>query len=145
MKPKPLRTSRGLAQLCARVAWEKKAEDILVLQLGALENAPADYFVLCTCGSEAQLRAVAEAIELTTRQRGLPAPRVEGWEAMQWLLMDYLDVVVHLFRPEARAYYRLERLWGDVPQLRLSEQTLRLCTVTVGVPEEPSDAAGKLP
>jgi hypothetical protein len=63
---------------------------------------------------------------------------------MQWLLMDYLDVVVHLFRPEARAYYRLERLWGDVPQLRLSEQTLRLCTVTVGVPEEPSDAAGKL-
>jgi len=57
MKPKPLRTSRGLAQLCARVAWEKKAEDILVLHLGALENAPADYFVLCTCSSEAQLRS----------------------------------------------------------------------------------------
>ncbi len=116
-----------------------------MLRLGVLQNAPADYFVLATCSTETHLRAVAEAIEQATSQRGVAAPRREGWEAMQWVLLDYLEVVVHLFRPETRAYYRLERLWGDVPQLRLSERTLRLHTVGLSVPESPTDASGELP
>lgn len=145
MRKTPLRTARGVAQLCARIAWEKKADDILVLHLGVLENVPAEYFVLATCSTETHLRAVAEAIEEATRQRGIAAPRREGWEALQWVLLDYIDVVVHLFRPETRAYYRLERLWGDVPQLRLSERTHRLYTVSLPVPQASDDAPGTLP
>lgn len=145
MRGAPLRTARGLAQLCARVAWEKKAEDILVLQIAILDNAPAEYFVLATCQTDTHLRAVAEAIEEATRQRGIPAPRREGWEALQWVLLDYIDVVVHLFRPETRTYYRLERLWGDTPMLRLSEQSRRLYTVSPAASEHPIDAPGRLP
>ncbi|MCS7176270.1 MAG: ribosome silencing factor [Candidatus Kapabacteria bacterium] len=131
MKRAPLRTSRGIAQLCARVAWEKKADDILVLRLEVLKNAPADYFVLATCETEPHIQAVAMAIEEAMHTRGIPKPRREGWEALQWVLLDYGSVVVHLFRPQTRAYYRLERLWGDVPQLRFSEQSRRLYTVSV--------------
>jgi ribosome-associated protein len=145
MKAPPLRTARGIAQLCARIAWEKKAEDILVLRLGVLENAPAEYFVIATCTSETHIRAVAESIEEATRQRGIGSPRREGWEALQWVLLDYIDVVVHLFRPETRAYYRLERLWGDVPHLRFSERTRRLYTVSTPVVTQPDDAPGTLP
>jgi ribosome-associated protein len=145
MKQPSLRTARGVAQLCARIAWEKKAEDILVLRIGVLDNAPAEYFVLATCSTDTHIRAVAEAIEEATSRRGIPTPRREGLEALQWVLLDYIDVVVHLFRPETRAYYRLERLWGDVPQLRLSERTRRLYTVVgPSIPAQP-DASGGIP
>jgi len=130
--------------LCARIAWEKKADDIVVLHIGVIPNAPAEYFVIASCQTDTHLRAVAEAIEEATRQRGIRNPRREGWEAMQWVLLDYIDVVVHLFRPETRAYYRLERLWGDTPLLRLSEQSKRLYTVSASVPEQTSNAAGSL-
>jgi ribosome-associated protein len=75
-----------------------------------------DYFVICTGRTERQTRAIHDAIYegLKSRHRRLPE-RVEGLPGARWILMDYLDVVVHVFIPEARDYYRLEQLWGEAP------------------------------
>lgn len=108
-----LRYSRDLARLCARSAEEKKCTDIIAIDISAIDGAPADWFVLATCASEQQIRAVAEYIEQQTASASVPAPRTEGWEALQWVILDYFDVVVHLMRVEARSFYKLESLWGD--------------------------------
>ncbi|MCS6966251.1 MAG: ribosome silencing factor, partial [Candidatus Kapabacteria bacterium] len=94
--------------------------------------------------TDAHMRAVAESIEEATRRRGIAPPRREGWDASQWILLDYFGVVVHLFQPNARAYYRLERLWGDVPWLRLSERTRRLYSMKTSVAERSDNVARTL-
>ncbi|GIV54557.1 MAG: hypothetical protein KatS3mg039_1075 [Candidatus Kapaibacterium sp.] len=108
-----IRTARDLARLCAYCAHEKKGENILAIDIGAIDGSPAEWFVLVTCSSEQQIRAIAEHIEHCTSAAGLRPPRSEGWEACQWVIVDYFDVVVHLMRPEQRAFYKLETLWGD--------------------------------
>lgn len=115
-QPQPSRriqTSRDLARLCARCADEKKGEQILAIDIAAIDGSPAEWFVLVTCSSDQQIRAIAEHIERCTAAAGVPAPRSEGWEALQWVILDFFDVVVHLMRPESRAFYKLEALWGD--------------------------------
>lgn len=112
--PKPIvRTARDLARLCARSAEEKKCTDIVAIDISAIDGAPADWFVIATCTSEQQIRAAAEYIEQQTTIASVPVPRTEGWEARQWVILDYFDVVVHLMQVEARSYYKLESLWGD--------------------------------
>jgi len=114
LSPKPvIRSSRDLARFCARSAAEKKCTDIIAIEISAIDGAPADWFVIATCASEQQIRAVAEYIEQQTASASVPAPRTEGWEALQWVILDYFDVVVHLMRVEARSFYKLESLWGD--------------------------------
>lgn len=108
-----IRSARDLARLCARSAEDKKCTDILVLDISNIDGAPADWFVIATCTSEQHIRAVAEYLVQQTMAAGVHAPRTEGWEALQWVLLDYFDVVVHLMRREARAFYKLETLWGD--------------------------------
>lgn len=104
-------SSRAKALLIAEVAEAKRAEDIVILDLRD-QTLVTDYFVICTGTSRVQIRAIAEAVaEELERQRFRGAR--EGDEAAQWVLMDYGDVVVHVFGPEARAFYRLERLWSD--------------------------------
>lgn len=107
------RTQKGRAVLAARVAQDKLAHDILILDLSSLDTAPADFFVLATCDSEAQLRAVAEAIDTTCKQLGMGDPRVNGKTSSSWVVLDYFDIVVHIMSNEARDFYKLERLWGD--------------------------------
>jgi ribosome-associated protein len=105
-----------MAELSARdkvregltAALDRKASAVLVFNLTELTTM-ADYFVLTTAGSERQARAIAEAI---TEALG-PALSVEGMAAASWILMDYGDVVFHVFQEEARKFYALERLWGD--------------------------------
>ncbi|GIV52190.1 MAG: ribosomal silencing factor RsfS [Candidatus Kapaibacterium sp.] len=106
--------------MCAGAAEEKKGTDIVAIDISAIEGAAADWFVLITCSSEQQIRAVAEHIERQTKQAGVLPPRSEGWEALQWVILDYFDVVVHVMRPEVRAFYKLEKLWGDGQFYRLS-------------------------
>lgn len=116
------RTSKGLATYCARIANEKIASDIIILELEKIESAPADYFVICTCDADVHLNAVANAITQKCRELGLKTPRSEGGNVSDWVLLDFFDVVVHLMLRKTREYYKLERLWGDASFYELSEE-----------------------
>ncbi len=101
------------ALLAAEAAEAKRAEDVVILDLRE-QTLVTDYFVLCTAASRVQIRAVADAVAEALKNNQVRGVR-EGAEAGQWILLDYGGVVVHVFGPEARAFYRLERLWADAP------------------------------
>ena len=104
-----------LVREIVELAEDKKAGEIVELDLrGAVGYT--DWFVICTGNSERQVKAIHDGIHLGMKERhGLLPRRVEGVAESRWILMDYLDVVVHVFTPETRDYYRLEQLWGEVP------------------------------
>jgi ribosome-associated protein len=107
------------AQLADRIAGyaaDKLAVDVLVLDLHGVIGY-TDYFVICSGNSDRQAKAIHDGIHLGMKQdHGLLPRRVEGVSEARWILMDYLDVIVHIFTPEARDYYRLEQLWGEAPR-----------------------------
>jgi ribosome-associated protein len=104
-----------LAGAVADYAADRKALDIVQLDLRAMIGY-TDYFVICTGRTERQAKAIHDAIyEGMKSAHGRLPERVEGLPGARWILMDYLDVVVHVFIPEAREYYRLEQLWGEAP------------------------------
>lgn len=93
---------------------EKKAEDILILDLGKIENAITQYFVICTGNSQTHVNTIAQYIEYNVRAKLKDRPwKKEGFENAEWVLLDYVNVVVHVFQPQAREFYRLEQLWAD--------------------------------
>ncbi len=104
------------ARLGARAALAKKAESLLVLNLGGISGI-ADYFVICCGNSTTQIRTIADAVEASLKAEGFHVSHREGLPESGWLLLDYGDVVVHVFLPETREFYSLERLWGDAPEL----------------------------
>ena len=111
---------RQLALRMAELAVDKKAEDVVLMDLREVTNF-TDYFVLCTARSDPQLRAIADAIQeglLPQKQRAWHA---EGYDGRSWILLDYVHVVAHVFLPETRRYYALERLWGDAPVERVED------------------------
>lgn len=117
--------------LCARLAQEKLAHDILVLDLGDIEAAPAEYFVIASVDSDAQLRAAADSIEDAMRSLGLGSPRSEGRGTSTWVILDYFDIVVHLMLSTTRDFYKLERLWGDAKAYTLTEKgTAKATTIS---------------
>ncbi|GIV96143.1 MAG: ribosomal silencing factor RsfS [Herpetosiphonaceae bacterium] len=99
-----------LAKRTVALAEEKQAQDIVMLDLRGLTSV-ADYFVICTGESERQIRAILRDIEEGLTKEGVPNPRIEGVPETGWVILDYGDVMVHVFAPEQREYYRLERLW----------------------------------
>jgi ribosome-associated protein len=104
-----------LARLAAEYADDKKAQDIVELDLRGVVGY-TDYFVICTGASERQVKAIHDGIHLGLKDaHGLLPRRVEGLGESSWVLMDYLDVVVHVFTPQTRSFYRLEQLWGEAP------------------------------
>lgn len=104
------------AQLCAQAADSKKAFDILILDLRKLTYI-TDYFVICSASNANQVSAIADEIgQLLARERVHPS-HVEGQAVSSWVLMDYGDVVVHIFDEQTRSYYALERLWGDAARV----------------------------
>lgn len=108
-------TSEELAALVSRYADDRKAHDIVELDLRSVVDY-TDYFVICSGGSDRQVKAIHDAIhEGCKSAHGLLPRRVEGLAQSQWVLMDYLDVIVHIFVPAVREFYALERLWGEVP------------------------------
>lgn len=107
-------SSRQLALRAADLALSKKAEDIVLMDLREVTNF-ADYFVLCTARSDPQMRAVADAVVDGLASAKCKVWHAEGYETRSWILLDYVQVVVHVFLPETRLYYALEKLWGDAP------------------------------
>ena len=104
-----------------RAALDKKALDVVVLDL---RHTPAftDYFVLCTGLNVRQVKAIADAVEDTLRESKVRPAHIEGYERGEWVLMDYFTYVVHVFTPQTRAFYALDRLWGDAERIEISDE-----------------------
>lgn len=111
---KTLTTSERLA-LASKVLSDKKAEDIVILDLRELNYTLCDYFMIATAESDRQAQAIVDSLieKLKEVEGGRMGYSVEGYEVGQWILLDLGDIVLHVFSPEARAYYKLEELWGD--------------------------------
>ncbi len=105
-------TSKNLAKVLANAALSKKAYDITILDLRKLTTM-TDYFVVCSVDSDTQARAVADEIKNESLEKGETSVRKEGYSEGRWILLDYMDVVVHVFHKEMREFYNLEKLWGD--------------------------------
>lgn len=116
---RPLK-SRELAVKAAKAALSKKAVDLVVLDLAGL-TIIADYFVICSGESTTQVKAIAEFIEHEFSEKGIRLLGIEGLDYGHWVLLDYGDLIVHVFEKETRDYYELEKLWMDAKTLEIDE------------------------
>lgn len=107
-------TPKVLARTCCRLALDKKAENVIIIDLRKL-SAPTDYFVICSASSEKQVKAVVDNVIEGVGEKGYKPWHIEGYAARRWVLIDYVDVVIHVFYEETRRFYSLETLWGDAP------------------------------
>jgi ribosome-associated protein len=114
-RPPDADESREAAVAAARAAAAKQAEHITILDVHGL-IVITDYFVICSGTTERQVRTIVEEIEKVLRELGRKPVRREGESEGRWVLLDYVDLVVHVFAEEEREYYDLERLWGDAPR-----------------------------
>lgn len=111
--------SLDLAKACREFALDKKATDPVILDLREISSL-ADYFVICSAQSEPQLKAIAFGLEKSVKETyHLHARRTDGYPASQWIIVDYGDVMVHIFHDEKRGLYSLEELWGDAPRVEV--------------------------
>lgn len=111
---------RQKALLCTRAALDRKAVDLVVVDVGALTSI-ADYLVICTGRSDRQVQSIAQAVEDALAERGMRPISIEGLRRGQWVLLDYGDVIVHVFYQPVREFYDLERLWEHAPRVPLPE------------------------
>jgi ribosome-associated protein len=120
---KPRRSRRLPADVARAVsaALDKKAQDVVVLDL---RGTPAftDFFVLCSGQTQRQVKAVADAVEEALRAARVKPAHVEGYDRAEWVLMDFFTFIVHVFTPQTREFYSLERLWGDAERIEVSEE-----------------------
>jgi len=107
-------------QLCYQVAQEKKAFDVVIVDLRPFSYV-TDYFLICSGHSTTQVQAIADAIDERLRQEGIYPLGREGYGEAKWVLLDYNDLVIHIFCEETRRFYDLERLWGEAHLIRLEE------------------------
>jgi ribosome-associated protein len=110
---------RAAAEKAARIALDKKATDVVILDLRKA-TAFTDYFVLASAGNQKQLLAIVDAVRESLREDGLRPTHVEGYPKAEWILLDYGDFVVHVFTPKSRTFYDLERLWGGATRLEVA-------------------------
>lgn len=103
-------------KIALNAADDKKAHDLVALDISAIASF-ANYFVLCTGDSSRQIQTIADEVEQRLRAFGIRPSHVEGYQNAEWILMDYMDLVVHIFSKNARAYYDLERLWRDAKKV----------------------------
>jgi ribosome-associated protein len=107
-------SAEAKVRLAARAAQERKAVDIVVLDVQGLSSV-TDYFLVCSGRSTTHLQTISDAIHAGLKAAGVRPAHAEGRAASGWILLDYGDVLVHMFLEDTRAYYALERLWGDAP------------------------------
>ena len=107
-----------------RAALDKKASDVVVLDL---RSTPAftDHFILCSGQNPRQVKAIADAIEEAMRAAKVKPSHIEGYDRAEWILMDFFTFIVHVFSPQTRAFYSLERLWGDAERIEVRDEPLQ--------------------
>lgn len=109
------------ARLAVKAALDKKAKNVLMLELKDL-SIMSDYFVICSGESTTHVRAIVDSIEKEFRLKEIRPSGIEGYKMSQWVLMDYSDVIVHVFEEETRAFYELEKLWLDAPRIDIEKE-----------------------
>lgn len=113
-KKKSRENSDELSKMVVKGMQEKKANEVTLLNLKNVPNSIADYFVICTGTSDTHLDAIADSVEKEVKDNQNQNPwHREGNQNKEWILLDYVDVVVHIFKNETRKFYNLENLWGD--------------------------------
>ncbi|SFP56776.1 ribosome silencing factor [Parafilimonas terrae] len=109
-----LNSNSRIFKLILKAIQEKKGENIVSLDLRKIPEAVSDYFVICEATSTTQVRAIADFVEETIKKELGEVPyRHEGFSALQWVLIDYVNIVVHIMQPETRKFYKLEEMWSD--------------------------------
>lgn len=111
-------TPKEAVILSAGLAVEKKAEDLVILEIGKVSFL-ADYFLLCTGTNTVMVRAICDHLMQEMKEKGIDLIRKEGYREGRWVILDYGFVVIHVFHPQEREFYNLERLWSSAPSLQL--------------------------
>ena len=124
--------ARERALLCLNATLEKKAKNIILLKVKEL-SAFTDYFLICSGASDRQVQAIASSIREKMKKDGVLPLGVEGESHGQWVLMDYEDVVIHIFYEPVREYYDIERLWSEAPRMEIDENIAHLKTLDKGM------------
>lgn len=116
--PASIRSASSLEQTrrAAQICLEYKAQDVVVLDLRGVSDM-TDYFIVASGTSDTHVRAIGEHLSEDMKKEGSPAHHVEGLQQGRWVLLDFVDFVVHVFHPSLRAFYQLERLWGDAMEV----------------------------
>jgi ribosome-associated protein len=114
-------TARTLAKQIADLMISKKAHNVVILDLKKITSA-ADYFVICSTDSDTQVKAVADAVRKGMEESNERVWHYEGYQALKWVVLDYVDVVAHIFYKEDRSFYNLERLWGDAKKTEVKDK-----------------------
>ncbi|WP_066194226.1 MULTISPECIES: ribosome silencing factor [Gracilibacillus] len=110
--------SKELADLIAKACDDKRAEDIVVMDMQEV-SLISDYFLICEGSNERQVQAIARAVKDAAEEQEILVKRMEGFDQARWVLVDLGDVVCHIFHRDERNYYNLEKLWGDAPKLEV--------------------------
>ena len=110
--------SLALAQRAAQIASDNKAQDVVLLDLRGVTDM-TDFFLILSGTSDTHVRSLGEHIMTAMKKEGSPAHHVEGLEKGRWVLLDFVDFVVHVFHPALRAFYQIERLWSDAEQVSI--------------------------
>jgi ribosome-associated protein len=114
--------TKYLAKKIVKFALEKKADDVQLLDLRKI-SPMTDFFIVCSGSSDVQVKAIADSVIEGCKKNDIEIYHVEGYESLRWVLIDLVDVVLHIFQPEVRAYYQLERLWGDAPKEKFGDES----------------------
>jgi len=113
--------SEQLSRHIAELSLAKKAENVIIMDLKELTSI-TDYFVICSADSDIQIKAISDHITEELEKQHIKIWHVEGYQSLTWVLLDLVDVVVHIFRPDVREFYALEKLWGDAKITQVKEQ-----------------------
>ena len=111
-------TSSDLANEIAKFALDKKAENVISINVEKLTSF-TDQFVICSADTDIQVKAIADTIRKSTNHKPV---RIEGYEQLNWVLLDYIDVIVHVFKTTERNYYNIEKLWADAPKIEYNDE-----------------------
>ena len=109
--------------LCVKAALKKKAYDLIVLDIKKLSSF-ADYFIICSATSNRQAQAIASSIELDLKKEKIYSLGIEGFKEGEWILLDYDEVIIHIFYQPLREFYELERLWVDAPRIEIKNEVV---------------------
>lgn len=121
---KRLNRSSKIFKTIIQAAQDKKAENIISLDLRKIHEAVSDFFIICEASNPVQLRAIADHVEhLLKEQCGEIPFKSEGRQALQWVLIDYVNIVVHVMLPEPRKFYQLEEMWSDAPMMEHNDSS----------------------
>ena len=111
-------TSSDLVNEIAKFALDKKAENVISINVEKLTSF-TDQFIICSADTDIQVKAIADTIRKSTNHKPV---RIEGYEQLNWVLLDYIDVIVHVFKTTERNYYNIEKLWGDAPKIAYNDE-----------------------